>query len=465
VTKPKLIRAHAPLSSWLQWGLLLSVVLGSIKLATLHVGIAFGLEYKLAALLAVAAVYLLYPRFGIFSCFRPLVGSVVAITLAWCFTSGLLFGVLQLLGSDAAFGTDFLLAAFVIALVGQQLLVIVFQFAFRMRRMQSSGVPVLIVGSGRLAEHLRWGIERNPYLPDQVIGFIDDADNQAGQALIRAPRLGGIDDLAWVLERSAAEKIYIALPLAETHRVEAIYSTAANQNIDVIWSPDVLSLELLNPGLRELSGVPMLAMCESPLNRIGAAYIKSLLDVVISAVAILVLSPLLLLIAATIRLSSPGPVIYRQERHGWDGTIFEIWKFRSMRLHNEDGNRVTQATQNDPRVTMIGRVLRRSSLDELPQLFNVLAGTMSLVGPRPHAVAHNYEYADQINSYMKRHRIKPGITGWAQVNGLRGETNTLDKMSRRVSFDLEYINRWSPWLDFWILVRTPFALFGRNGAY
>ncbi len=185
------------------------------------------------------------------------------------------------------------------------------------------------------------------------------------------------------------------------------------------------------------------------------------MDLVIAGSMLVVLAPLLLSLALLIKLTSNGPVFFRQERHGQAGSVFRVWKFRSMYLHEEQG-RVTQASKGDPRVTPIGRFIRRSSLDELPQLFNVIGGTMSLVGPRPHAVVHNLEYAKQIPGYMNRHQVKPGITGFAQVKGFRGETDTLEKMERRVELDLEYIDRRSLLVDLRILLQTPLALLSEN---
>ena len=213
--------------------------------------------------------------------------------------------------------------------------------------------------------------------------------------------------------------------------------------------------------IRELGGVPLISLSETPL--VGSnAFVKSLMDYTIATAALVALSPIMLLTALLVKLSSPGPVLFSQKRHGWDGEIITIFKFRSMKLHDEAEGTVTQATKNDDRVTWIGRIIRRTSIDELPQLFNVLNGTMSIVGPRPHAIAHNEFYGERIKDYMRRHRVKPGLTGLAQVNGFRGETSTLSQMEGRVEQDLAYINNWSPWLDIKIMVKTAFVLFGKN---
>jgi putative colanic acid biosysnthesis UDP-glucose lipid carrier transferase len=183
---------------------------------------------------------------------------------------------------------------------------------------------------------------------------------------------------------------------------------------------------------------------------------------VLSALILLAIAPLLVVIALFIKLDSPGPVFFRQPRMGWNGKTFRIWKFRSMYVHPVEADKVQQATKNDPRITRVGAILRKTSLDELPQVFNVLMGEMSLVGPRPHAVQHDMEYSQRIEQYFARHNIKPGITGLAQVRGHRGETRDIEQMVQRVESDIEYINNWSLWLDLAILVRTAGAFTGKN---
>ena len=258
--------------------------------------------------------------------------------------------------------------------------------------------------------------------------------------------------------------MYIALPLRLTHLIEKIQDQLFKYNIDIIWAPDIFSLHLLNPSVKEMAGVPLVSLSETPLIAGGPAFIKTIIDKVFSIIGLILLGPLLALIALLIKLNSAGPVIFKQKRHGWDGRVIDVWKFRSMYIHKIQYGDIQQATIDDPRITPVGRWLRRTSLDELPQLINVVRGEMSLVGPRPHAIEHNSYYSDKVGAYLARHRIKPGITGLAQINGCRGETDTLDKMKRRIEYDLEYINHWSPWVDIKILIRTPLSLF-TNKAY
>jgi len=460
----KLSRKHSPFSFWLQWFLLLACLIAAVFLASLEVSGTFAKQHKLVGLVLLGLVLLIYPKLGAFTRLRSVGMRFTVTSLGWCAVVLTAWGLFRFLELDLTNHSErYFQLLLIYGWLAQVVSLSATHLIFANRICRGMGTRVLIVGSGRLAERINWGLSRNSFLPDRVLGYVADAHDR--DRWVSAQYLGPTDQLAQIIERDGVEKIYIALPLAESAQVERIFHLAACMNIDVIWAPDIFSLDLINPGVRELAGVPLLSVSEGPLTHIGTAYVKSLLDVLVAAVALTALAPLMLAIALLVRVTSAGPVFYRQERHGWDGTVFEIWKFRTMQVHVEGGGKVTQAKKNDKRLTPVGRFLRRSSIDELPQLFNVLNGTMSMVGPRPHATAHNYEYADKIASYMMRHRIKPGITGWAQVNGWRGETDTLEKMARRVTLDLEYINKWSPWFDLWILFRTPAALFSKSGAY
>ncbi|MCY1359638.1 UDP-glucose:undecaprenyl-phosphate glucose-1-phosphate transferase [compost metagenome] len=227
--------------------------------------------------------------------------------------------------------------------------------------------------------------------------------------------------------------------------------------------PDVFIFELLHARSQNINGVPTISIFDSPMTG-TKAIIKRMEDIVLSALILCLIAVPMFFIGAAVKLSSPGPVFFRQQRYGIDGRPIQVWKFRSMRVM-ENGTDVVQATRNDNRITKVGAFIRRTSLDELPQFINVLLGDMSIVGPRPHAVAHNEQYRTQIGSYMLRHKVKPGITGWAQVNGWRGETDTLDKMQKRVEHDLEYINNWSLWWDLKIVFFTVFKGFVHKNAY
>ncbi|WP_017133391.1 undecaprenyl-phosphate glucose phosphotransferase, partial [Pseudomonas agarici] len=315
----------------------------------------------------------------------------------------------------------------------------------------------LIIGTNNIALKLADTFSQQNHFP--LIGLVSStpANSVARSNLI----VGELKELRTLITTHDIRRLYIALSLSEAQHIEALYIDLLDLNVDVVWVPDLDSMMLLNHSVSEVGGLPAIHLNESPLTSYPtAALSKALVDRFVSLVALICLSPLLVTVAAAVKLSSPGPVIFKQKRHGWNGKIINIWKFRSMRVH--DDKHVHQASRQDSRVTAVGRFLRRSSIDELPQLFNVLQGHMALVGPRPHAIAHNDYYTGKIHAYMARHRIKPGITGLAQISGCRGETDTLDKMQRRVEMDLDYINNWSLWLDIKILIKTPFTLLSKD---
>jgi putative colanic acid biosynthesis UDP-glucose lipid carrier transferase len=246
-------------------------------------------------------------------------------------------------------------------------------------------------------------------------------------------------------------------------RIRGVLSKLADSTASVYIVPDFFVFQLLHSRWTDIGGLPAVSVFENPLYGVDGLT-KRLFDFVTASLLLVALSPLLVAVAVAIKLTNRGPVFFRQRRYGLDGNEILVWKFRSMTVC-EDGGTVTQATKQDSRVTPLGAILRRTSIDELPQLFNVIGGSMSLVGPRPHAAAHNEEYRQMIEGYMLRHKIKPGITGLAQVRGWRGETDTLEKMQRRVECDHEYIREWSLWLDIRILFRTIFVVLKRDNAY
>jgi len=225
----------------------------------------------------------------------------------------------------------------------------------------------------------------------------------------------------------------------------------------------VFAFDLVQGRLVEINGMPAISVCDTPFHGMDAV-MKRVTDLILASIGLLLLAPLMVLLALAVKATSPGPVLFRQRRYGLNGEEILVYKFRSMRVM-ENGATVTQATKGDNRVTPLGRILRSTSLDELPQLINVLEGKMSVVGPRPHAVAHNEQYRKLISGYMIRHKVRPGITGWAQVNGLRGETETVEKMRERVRFDLDYLSHWSPWMDIKIICKTLWVIARDKNAY
>ncbi len=253
------------------------------------------------------------------------------------------------------------------------------------------------------------------------------------------------------------------MSMSEEAKMRGLIKSLTDTTCSVILIPDIFTFNILQSRTEEVNGVPVVPLFDTPLNGINMVF-KRLEDIILSLFILLLISPLLIIISLAVKITSPGPVIFRQTRYGMDGKPIKVWKFRSMVVMEND-TEVKQATKDDVRVTNVGKFLRRTSLDELPQFFNVLFGEMSIVGPRPHAVSHNEQYRSLIEGYMLRHKVKPGITGWAQINGWRGETDTLDKMEKRIEFDLEYIRSWSVWLDLKIIVMTIFKGFVNKSAY
>jgi putative colanic acid biosysnthesis UDP-glucose lipid carrier transferase len=274
---------------------------------------------------------------------------------------------------------------------------------------------------------------------------------------------GHCRDVADFVRSRGVSVVYIALPLCNVPRMSGLVNALRDTTASVYFVPDAFAFDLIQGRLVEINGMPALSVCDTPFHGMDAV-LKRATDLVVAIVGLVIVSPLMLAIAAAIKLTSKGPVLFRQRRYGLNGEEILVYKFRSM-MGCEDGPVVAQATRQDSRVTPLGAFLRRWSLDELPQIFNVLEGKMSFVGPRPHAVAHNEEYRKLINGYMLRHKVRPGITGWAQVNGLRGETATVDKMHRRVQYDLDYLKNWSLWLDLKIIARTVLTVARDRHAY
>ena len=274
---------------------------------------------------------------------------------------------------------------------------------------------------------------------------------------------GDLSDLIQAARAGEVDYIYVALPTREEERILWLVNQLADTTVSVFVVPDLFIFQLAQARWTSINGMPIVSVYESPFEGVNG-WLKRAEDVVLGSLILLLALVPMLLIAIILKLSSPGSILFKQRRYGLNGKVVEIWKFRTMRV-SDDGEVVAQATKQDARVTAFGAFLRRTSLDELPQFFNVLGGDMSIVGPRPHAVAHNEQYRGLIPGYMLRHKVKPGITGWAQINGWRGETDTLEKMQKRVEFDLVYMRNWSLWLDLKIILLTVLKGFYSRNAY
>lgn len=321
--------------------------------------------------------------------------------------------------------------------------------------------PTVVIGGGVLGVKLARSLEAERERGCIFLGFFDDRSGSRLDPAAAARHLGTLGEVNAYLSRHSVKDVFIALPLSSQPRITRLLASLQDSTASVYLAPDVFGISVIQGRLQDLGGVPVVGLLETPFTGVNEL-IKRLSDIVLAGAILLLISPLMLLLAAGVKLSSPGPVIFRQRRNGLNGEEIIVYKFRSM-SSADDGVVVRQAQRHDPRVTPFGAFLRRTSLDELPQFVNVLQGRMSIVGPRPHAVAHNEQYRRLIQAYMLRHKVRPGITGWAQVNGLRGETDTVGKMQARVEYDLEYLRNWSLGFDLRIIARTlKLVLFDRN---
>ncbi|MES2537298.1 MAG: undecaprenyl-phosphate glucose phosphotransferase [Pseudomonadota bacterium] len=322
---------------------------------------------------------------------------------------------------------------------------------------------VIIVGYGHTGQEMHKRASQQNWTGYEVKAVHACAENTAHLIDPAIEKIDTLEEIHDYVNRNRVHEIWITLPLSESGKLHKLQYILRNALVDIRWIPDTLSMHILSNKVINFLGLPAVDL-NQPVAGGVSGLAKDLFDKLFAAAVLILLLPLFLLIAVSIKLTSPGPVLFMQPRLGLNGKKFNVCKFRSMRVHDEHGT-VTQATQGDPRVTPIGRFLRRTSLDELPQFINVLKGDMSVVGPRPHALQHNEIYKVRLDMYMLRHRVKPGITGWAQIHGCRGETDSVDKMAKRVQFDLQYIQNWSFWMDVKIIIWTAFKGWTGNNAY
>jgi len=322
---------------------------------------------------------------------------------------------------------------------------------------------VAFVGCNEASLALARRLQANGELGLAVQGFFDDRSCERLGVSAQVRVLGTLRDIATAVRHRGIDVIFVALPMRHIQRVVDLLDQLRDTTVSVYYVPDIFVFDLIQARTGELLGIPVVALCETPFCGYRGV-VKRMTDILLAAVLLALAAPLMLAIGVAIALSSPGPVLFKQRRYGLDGEEIIVFKFRTMTVA-EDGASVVQASKEDARITPFGRFLRRHSLDELPQLVNVLQGRMSLVGPRPHAVAHNEEYRKLIKGYMVRHKVPPGITGLAQINGFRGETARVEDMRARVEYDLEYLRRWTPLLDIKILALTAFRLLRDEKAY
>ncbi|MFT4065620.1 undecaprenyl-phosphate glucose phosphotransferase [Paraburkholderia sp.] len=422
-------------------------------------------------------VLLLFPGFGVYETWRgkalaPVLARVAAAWLTVVATALVLAFTLHRMDTVSRlwFGYSTLISG--VLLIAARCAMHVVLRSLRRRGMNAR--TVAIVGAPGFARTLLAHLEHAPQAGFKPVCFFDtgamtdalgtdiEGAHNYGARLNRLPVLTDLNAFAARVREERVNEVWLALPLSQEHTIYRFTHTFRHDFVNLRFIPDVRGLSLFNHTLVDVVGLPTLNLSATPFSP-PQMWPKLMFDRLFAALALLMLAPVFIALAIGIKLTSPGPVFFRQTRKGVDGQPFAIYKFRSMSVHQEAHGQVTQATRNDSRVTKLGGFMRRTSLDELPQFLNVLLGQMSVVGPRPHAVEHDDLYKDQVYGYMHRYRIKPGITGWAQVNGYRGATTKVEKMEARVKFDLFYIHNWSFWFDMKIVFITIFKGFiGRN---
>ena len=422
-------------------------------------GEGFGREYQLLSLIVFS---LTFPGSWPEPTFRAFFYD---ISLPWFSVAGMLL----LFGYLTGYADIFLAA--VIAqwiLAVPVLLFVAHRFASRLLPrlivLEGGERTAAIVGAGKQGRQLAEALKADQYSGIKFIGYFDDRIQPERLVVSRESILGTLNSVAECVKNNSIDLIYIALPMSSQPRIVKMLNELRDTTASIYFVPDFFVSDLIQARIDHIHGIPVLAICETPLYGINSLG-KRLFDLGFSSLMLLLLSPLMAVIAMGVKMSSPGPVLFKQRRYGQDGEEIMVYKFRSMRVCEDSTDNIKQATKCDVRITPFGAFLRKSSLDELPQFINVLQGQMSVVGPRPHAVAHNEMYRKLINGYMLRHKVKPGITGWAQVNGLRGETETVEKMRARIQYDLDYLRQWSLLFDLVIILKTVTVVFRDRNAY
>jgi len=398
-------------------------------------------------------------RFG-----DSLLGAAVDIASSWLILLGILGLCAFATQTQADFSRDVLLTWLLATPVLQWLATSLGKYVLARRAARPElRRSAVVVGASALGSKVARALQESDEIGVEFVGYFDDRLDDRIDPDAQSKVLGNLSQIADYVVKNGVRDVYITLPLGSQPRIVDLLEQLQGTTASLFFVPDVFGISIIQGRLQDMNGIPVVGICETPFTGTNELA-KRVSDVVLATLILVLISPLMLFIACGVKLSSPGPVIFRQRRNGLDGGEIVVYKFRSM-TSQDNGPEIRQATRNDPRVTPFGAFLRRNSLDELPQFFNVLQGSMSIVGPRPHAVTHNEQYRQIIKAYMVRHKVKPGITGWAQVHGHRGETDTIEKMRARVEYDLEYLRNWSIGLDLRIIASTIRLVFFDRHAY
>lgn len=438
-----------------------ALLMNWIRFDTLHLENAYQNGIVRIALLTA----LIFPAFGLYKSWRgeSLRHEIIRVWTAWVVVLALFMMLAWMFKSAGYYSRIWVVGVFLIAGVILAANRVTCRVILRLIRARGIDTRrVLLVGATATGERVVAAARTNMWMGLEVVGYVStDFDHGRIDGL---PCLGSMDDLQDLVSEHQPSEIWIALPLRAESVITQLLGAMAEVAVSVRLVPDMFGFELVKHKVSMVAGVPMITIRGSQVEG-HARLFKAMEDRLLALLILLLISPLMIVLAIAVKCSSPGPVLYRQKRHGLGGVEIDIWKFRSMRVHVEQGGEITQAVRDDPRITRLGRLMRSTSLDELPQFINVVQGRMSIVGPRPHAIAHNLHFSSQLRGYMQRHGVKPGITGLAQISGYRGETDTLEKMKRRVERDIEYIQNWNVGLDLKIILLTPVAMLKRTNAY
>jgi putative colanic acid biosynthesis UDP-glucose lipid carrier transferase len=462
------VKQHHSFFTFLQQFLDICLVWGTFRLSALFFEINWSPEYESGAILATILYFILARHNSLYHSWR---GQSISLELREvCKTWAMVLLAVLLIAYGLRTSDTFSRRVIASWIIVTPVLLLLLRIGARLflRYARASGRnfrTVAIAGAGPLGVTLAKIIQNSPWMGIKIDGFYDDklAAGSIPDAALNLPVFGDLEKLKFDARCNVYDEIYIALPMRAEKQMKKLVADLSDTSLQVHYVPDIFTFNLFNARIRDIGGLPTISVYDSPLDSIGR-FIKRTEDLLIGTLIMFLIAVPMLLIALAIKLDSAGPVLFKQRRYGLSGEEIWVWKFRSMSVC-EDGGEIRQATKGDARITRIGGFLRKTSLDELPQFLNVLQGTMSIVGPRPHAVAHNEQYRHSIEGYMLRHMVKPGITGWAQINGWRGETDTREKMEKRVECDLHYIRNWSIWLDLKIIVLTVFKGFINKNAY
>jgi putative colanic acid biosynthesis UDP-glucose lipid carrier transferase len=461
-----LMRSHTPTISFMQRLVDAILIIASFHVVSWLYDIQFGKNYFVFAIISALCFYVIGQARGLYGSWRisSIRNESGAVILVWILAFASLLIIAFVSKTSTLFSRRVVLTWMIIApcmlmLARLSLRILLYE----LRRHGRNSRTVAIAGTGRAARELVEMINAMPWTGLVFKGYYDDRAVEGSPTGIHTVLDGDLSELNALVHAGKIDTIYIALPMYEKQLIIDLVNNLSDTTVSLYLLPDSFVFELMHTHWISFHGTPIISIYETPFYGVDG-WVKRLEDIVLGSAILAIIALPMLLIALAVKLTSPGPALFKQRRYGLKGEVVLVWKFRSMTVC-EDGTEILQAKQGDARLTPLGAFLRKTSLDELPQFINVLQGTMSVVGPRPHAVVHNEEYRRLIQGYMLRHKVKPGITGWAQVNGWRGETDTLEKMQKRVECDLHYIQNWSLWLDLKIVWLTMWRWFGGRNAY